>query len=195
MFQLSLPRTRDKRLQIEAHLRNVQKQTPHADSLLKGEVTGSLIAGQTRTFSASNVIPTALVPVEDEASSIILCRTKIDSGSQLSLISETAVQRMQLKRQKQSLTVNGIGKVSKTYNSGSVTLRLKPKFGPKVITVNAFILPNSTQLLPNRSFDTSILFHMKAIELADPNSNVSNPIELILGSDVAEEIILDGKFT
>ena len=138
----------------------------HADSSLEGEVTGSLIAGQTHTFSASGVIPTALVPLEDEASSIILCRTMIDSGSQLSLISETDVKRMQLKRQKKSLTVNGFGNVSKTYNSGSVTLRLEPKFGPKVITVNAFILPNLTQLLSNRSFDTSKLFHMKAIELA-----------------------------
>ena len=167
----------------------------HADSASKGEVTGSLIAGQTRTFSVSGLIPTALIPIEDEASSITLCRTMIDSGSQLSLISEAAVQRMQLKRQKQSLTVNGIGNVSKTYNSGSVTLRLKPKSGPKVIIVNAFILPNLTQLLPNRSFDTSKMFHMKSIELADPNFNISSPIELILGSDIAEEIILDGKFT
>ena len=141
------------------------------------------------------MIPTALIPIEDEASSIVLCRTMIDSGSQLSLISETVVQRMQLKRQKQFLTVNGIGNISQTYNSGSVTLRLKPKYGPRVITVNAFILPNLNALLPNRSFDTSKLFHMIAVELADPNCNVSSPIELILGSDVAEEIILDGKFT
>ena len=65
-----------------------------------------------------------------------------------------------------------------------MTLRLKPKFEPNVIT----------QLLPNRSFDTSNLFHMRALELADPNFIVSSPIELILKSDVAEEI-LDGKFT
>ena len=52
-------------------------------------------------LSAYGVIPTALVPIEDEAFSII-CRTLIDCGKQLSLISETAVQRMQLERQKQS---------------------------------------------------------------------------------------------
>ena len=38
-------------------------------------------------------------------------------------------------------------------------------------------------------------FHMRTIELADPSFIVSSAIELILGSDVAEEIILDGKFT
>ena len=86
----------------------------HADSLPKGEVTESLIAGQTRTYSASGAIPTALVRIEDEASSIILCRTMIDNGSQLSLISEIAVKRMHLKRQKQPLTMNGIGNNSKT---------------------------------------------------------------------------------
>ena len=59
----------DERRQVEAHM--------HADSASKGEVTGSVIAGQTSTFSASGVIPTAVVPIEDQASSIIFCRIMI----------------------------------------------------------------------------------------------------------------------
>ena len=124
----------------------------HADQTQKGEVTGSLIARQSLNFSSIGVIPTALVPIEDDSSTITICRAMIDSGSQLSLITESTVQRMQLKRRRQSLTGNGIGNVAKTSNFGSVVLRLKPKSGPKNIEVRAFILPSLAQLLPNRFF-------------------------------------------
>ena len=167
----------------------------HADLTRKGEVTGSLIAHQSFNFSASGVIPTALVPVADDTSTITVCRAMIDSGSQLSLITESAVQKMQLKRRRQSLTVNGIGNVAKTYNSGSVLLRLKPKSGSKVIEVRAFILPSLTQLLPSRSFHKSAQSHIRTVNLADPEFNVSSAIDLILGADIAEEIALEGKFS
>ena len=82
-------------------------------------------------------------------SSKIMCRAMIDTGSQISLISEFAVQRMNLKRHKQTLTINGIGNVFKTYRSGSVSLRLKPSSGHSVITVNAYVLPSLTQYYLN----------------------------------------------
>ena len=72
----------------------------------------------------------------------------IDTGSQISLISESAVQRMKLKRQKLTLNINGIRNVFKTYRSGSNGLPLKPASGHSVITVNAYVLPNLTQVLP-----------------------------------------------
>ena len=72
----------------------------HADQTSKGEVTGSLIAHQSLNFSSIGVIPTALVPIEDDSSTITICRAMIDSGSRLSLITESAVQRMQLKRRR-----------------------------------------------------------------------------------------------
>ena len=56
----------------------------------------------------TGILPTALVSIEDDSSQIIKCRALLDSGSQMSLISEEAVQRMKLKRHKHSLTVNGI---------------------------------------------------------------------------------------
>ena len=72
----------------------------HTDSSQIGEVSGSVVANQALTFSASGIIPTALVPIKDDSSNITICRALIDSGSQLSLISESAVQRMHSKRHK-----------------------------------------------------------------------------------------------
>ena len=73
---------------------------PHTDSAQIGEVSGSVIANLALTFSASGIIPTALVPIEDDSSNTTICRALIDNGYQLSLISESAVQRMHLKLQK-----------------------------------------------------------------------------------------------
>ena len=139
MFQLFEFTTRDKGLQVKAYLQNVSRQTIlyFMQIKQKGEVTGSLIAHQSLNFSSTGVIPTALVPIEDDSSTITICRAMIDSGSQLSLITESAVQMMQLKRRRQSLTVNDIGNVAKTYNSGSVVLRPKPKSGPKILEVRS----------------------------------------------------------
>ena len=164
----------------------------HADLIRKGEVTWSFLTHQSFTFSSFGVIPTALVPIKNDSSNITNCQAMIESGSQHSVITESAVQRMQLKRRRQSMTVNGIGNVAKTYSSRSVVLRLKPKSGHRIIEVRAFILPSLTNPFPNRSFEMLAQSHMRTVELADPNSSVSDSINLILGA-VEQQIILDGK--
>ena len=157
------------------------------------ESTSTLVSGQALLPSNIGILPIAMVSIEDDSSNIINRRALLNSGSQMSLISAEAVQRMKLKRQKQSLTVNGIGNVHRTYNSGKVQLKLKSKTG-KPSEVQAFILPNLTQHLPNWSFKTTGWLQMKTVELADPHFNERKPIDLILGADVFEEIILDGSF-
>ena len=94
----------------------------------------------------------------------------------MSLISAEAVQRMKLKRHKYSLTVNGIGNVQRSYNSGRIQLRFRSNAG-KMLDVQAFILPNLTQHLLNKSFKTTNRLHMKTLELADPYFNERKPID------------------
>ena len=100
-----------------------------------------------------------------------MCRAVIDTGSQISLISESAVQRMKLKRHKQTFTINGIGNVFKIYRSGSVGLPMKPTSGHSVTTVIAYVLPNLTQVLPEREFSIAKCFHLRSVDLADPEFN------------------------
>ena len=119
------------------------------------ESTNTVVSGPAFVSSNVGILPTIMVSIEDDSSETIKCRALLDSGSQMSLISEEAVQRMKLKRCKQSLTVNGIGNVHRTYNSGQVQLRLKSKSG-RLLEVQAFILPNLTQHLPNKSFKLQI---------------------------------------
>ena len=164
---------------------------PHSKN---GETSSSVVLGHQGTFFSAGILPTAIVTIEDQASNIHTCRALLDTGSQINLISEEAAQRMGLKREKRSLTVNVVGNISKTHNSGLVQLHLKSKNYGKSISIQAFVLPKLTQNVPSKTFLTDGLLHMKTVELADPTFNNTGSIDLILGSEIIEDIYLDGKF-
>ena len=101
---------------------------------------------------------------------------------------------MGLKREKLSLTVNVVGDISKTHNSGLVRLHLKSQSYGKSISTQAFVRPKLTQNVPSRTFLIDGLLHTKTVELTDPTFNKTGSIDLILGSEIIEDIYLDGKF-
>ncbi|KAA5582939.1 hypothetical protein F3G61_33115, partial [Pseudomonas aeruginosa] len=46
--------------------------------------------------------------------------------------------------------------------------------------------------LPNATFEKSNWPHLENLKLADPDFNISRPIDLLLGADVYSDIILNG---
>ena len=95
---------------------------PHSKNT---ETSNSVVLGHQGTFFSAGDLPTAIVTIEDQASNAHTCRALLDTGSQINLISKEAAQRMGLKREKRSLTVNIVGDISKTHISGFVRLQLK----------------------------------------------------------------------
>ena len=164
---------------------------PHSKNT---ETSNSVVLGPQGTFFSAGVLPNAIVTIEDQASNTHTCRALLDTGSQINLISEEAAQRMGLKREKRSLKVNVVGDISKTHNSGLARLHLKSKNYGKSISTQAFVLPKLTQNVPSKTFLIHGLLHMKTVELADPTFNKTGSIDLILGSEIIEDIFLDGKF-
>ena len=164
-----------------------------ASNTVSSNSTGSVVTGHSGIHLTVGLLPTAMIPIANSSSTNSLCRALLDSGSQLIFVTEDTVQRMGLKRLKQSTTINGIGNVTKSYNSGLVIIQITTQKG--VIDVTAYILPTLTQFLPSSEFSIRTNFHLRSIELADPNFNKPGRIEMILGSDVFEEVVLDGKFT
>ena len=87
--------------------------------------TGSVVIGHSGAKFTIGLLHTAMVPIANTTSQNNICRALLDSGSQLSFISEDAVHRLGPKRISQLLTINGIGNVTKSYKSGSVKLEIK----------------------------------------------------------------------
>ena len=164
-----------------------------AKEAVSSNSTGSVVTGHSGAKFTIGLLPTAMVPIANTTSENNICRALLDSGSQLSFITEDAVQRLGLKRSSQSLTINGIGNVTKSYNSGSVKLDIQTE-DRGIVNVIAYVLPKLTQFLPSSQFSLQNCFHIRSVKLADTDFNKPRKIEIILGSDVFEDLVLDGKF-
>ena len=137
------------------------------------------------------VLPTAIIPVIKSDGSILKCRALLDSGAQLRMMTEDCAQRLQLKRTPASMRLNGI--VSSQNISSSIGIfKIQTPCVP-TFEVKALVRPNLSQFLPTHSFKVQGCFQSRSINLADPEFMESRQIDLILGSDVYEHVVLDGK--
>ena len=143
----------------------------HLPDASKGFVSDSLTTNQATAGITTGIVPTAMVPVEDDSSKILHVpshdRHRITDQFDLRVRSAAD----EFETSKTDNWINGIGNVSKTYRSGSVSLRLKTTSGHSVITVNAYVLPSLTQVLPEREFSIAKCFHQRSVDLADTEFN------------------------
>ena len=61
------------------------------------------------------------------------------------------------------------------------------------IEVNLHLIPKISNTIPDKEIDVSTMRHVNNLNLADPTSNVPNKVDLLLGADVIEDILLDNK--
>ena len=148
-------------------------------------------AMHSKVTDTQTVLPTALIPVQGKLG-ITHPRALLDSGSQASFITESAHQLLQLPKQSSNLLVNGIGGHSTSLSRAFSDFMILPKqFDP--INVKGFILPKLTQKLPSRKVQNFNWSKLKNMQLADPYFSEPAPVDLILGADVLEELLLSSK--
>lgn len=139
------------------------------------------------------LLATAIVRSEKNGQDVDI-RVLIDSGSQCSFLTEELSQRLNLIKQKVNpIDVSGLG-ISKSADiQYMVTLNLKPRFDSNFcINVDALVLPKITRSLPNEYIEKNEWAHIKNVILADPAFNVPAPIDLLLGANHYNEIMLEG---
>ncbi|XP_026324392.1 uncharacterized protein LOC113233481 [Hyposmocoma kahamanoa] len=96
-------------------------------------------------------------------------RALLDQGSQTTLITENAAQLLGLKRHSIHASVSGIG-TSPNKCKGKVELHCKSLFNNYEFTTEALVMT----------------------KLADPDYNISRPVDILLDAKVYAEIIMDG---
>ena len=115
---------------------------------------------------------------------LVHCRALLDSGSQLSFITGKLADALNINKDDVNLNLSGIGDKAKDVKAGRVKLVLKS--GSKQVNISAYIL-KLTNSIP------SLLLKIPStptnISLADPNFNISKPVDMILGADVFEELL------
>ncbi|XP_063548490.1 uncharacterized protein LOC134755521 [Cydia strobilella] len=121
-------------------------------------------------------------------------RTLVDQGAQTTLISESCVQRLGLPRYSAptGTTLTGIG--GEVQPRGYVLCEVTPHNKPEPkLHIEAYILADLTSYtayIPKSIGNIHKFQHLQNLDLADPELRSTRPVELILGSEYLDSILL-----
>ncbi|XP_043474491.1 uncharacterized protein LOC122506410 [Leptopilina heterotoma] len=113
----------------------------------------------------------------------------IDSGSELSFISESTVHYLNLSRHHLAISIIGIGPANSGNTRGMVSITLKSIYSPQSILLNAYVLPKLSSTISTADLPSPNWPHLQNIQLADPDYSILMKIYLLLGADVYSQII------
>jgi len=105
------------------------------------------------------------------------------------MISEALVQRLRLPRGPAAIAVFGVGGKKLSVAKGSVSLRVWPRANGPSMTVSALILPRLTAYAGVPTLQRSSWNHLRGLELADPEFEAGDSVEILLGADVYATIL------
>ncbi|XP_070854717.1 uncharacterized protein [Drosophila suzukii] len=143
---------------------------------------GSTTATQPQGIRKS-ALPTALVFVRIATGSHTTCRVLLDSGSELSYISERCVKALGLARSPSRILVTGISSINAETTRGCSTLDLQSRISDHTMKVRANVLSKITSTLARHDIAASALNSFAGFELADSDYQSLAPVDILLGSD------------
>lgn len=153
--------------------------------------------GRCSIDTVNSLLPTAVVLIKSKFGEWLTCRLLIDSGSESSIISDNFARKLNLKRNRASYVIRGISE-GESVAKGIVDLFIKSrKSTSNHINVKALVMSEIPGLLPSQPKAWSIADQMFMekfnTELADPNFNEPQPIDMILGAEQSFNILTGNK--
>lgn len=139
------------------------------------------------------LLTTALVKAKSRDGSYQLVRALLDQGSQGTFVTESTVQFLGLRKTPSRQTVIGVGGEKSATAKSTVILQLRSRIDPTVqINVKAFVLKSVTALLPATKVTRVDWLGLGDDDLADPEYDRPNKIDVLLGAEVYSQVIQEG---
>lgn len=123
--------------------------------------------------------------------STIPIRSLIDTGSEITFISDSLVQTLNLLRTQPHLNVLEIGSAKAGRTKGCVNITLRSLHSANEINIRTHILGGMSTHLPASSIPSADLAAFSDLKLADPGFCSPGPIDIIIGSDYYGQIIIN----
>lgn len=165
---------------------------PQSDSPEKLSV---IALSSTRKFAsrAGVLLATARVVVMASSGRTMEVRALLDQGSEMTFITARLSQTLRLHRIRRSISISAVGCVDAETCQYSADIQIHPrgKSSP-ILTTTAGILKSLTNYALCNDVSLVGLEHLSDLPLADPHPLDSDSIDIILGADLYNEIILDG---
>lgn len=137
-------------------------------------------------------LPTALVKVKDVRGRLISLRALLDVGSEATIISERAAQRLGLPHVQVGVTITGISDVPADTLNRAISIEVHSNIEEFHVNVKAFVIQRFASLIPNKSSFGHAFPQLEGLNLADPGFFSPEQIDLILGSEVYAQVLMDG---
>ncbi|KAM8719460.1 hypothetical protein ACLKA7_012076 [Drosophila subpalustris] len=128
-------------------------------------------------------LPTAWVNVRNAHGTFTACRVLLDSGSELSYVSERCIHALGIARSPSRILVSGISSVKAETTRGFSKLHLRSRVSDNTLDATVHILGKITSHLARDRIDASSLEIFDKLPLSDPMFNTTSPIDILLGTD------------
>ncbi|CAL1272539.1 unnamed protein product [Larinioides sclopetarius] len=141
--------------------------------------------------SSSVLLSTAAVKIKTSSGDLIDCTALIDNASQLSLITEQLVNKLNLPVENSIHRLTGINGLAAETSLHNCKIEFQPHFCSQNFDLEVYVVKKVTSPLPNFKIKNQAWPHLNNLTLADPNFSQTKPIDLLLGADIFP-LLLDG---
>lgn len=132
---------------------------------------------------------TAVIHVRSSSGQLVPLRTLIDQGSQATLITERAVQCLQIPKNTVNCTLYGVGGTQSELPH-CVQLNIHSNYEHHFhASACAFVMSKVTSILPQKCVTKQNWPHLNSLILADPEYAEPSQIDVLLGAYVHDDII------
>lgn len=151
-----------------------------------------LVNHSTQLGSHYVFLPTAVVLICDKRGNMHQARALLDSGSQSNFITQSLLEKLCLTPQRLDIAIYGVNN-KVTQVKDTVQVKIKSRINGFYTEMNCLVLERITEKIPYINIDTNSLELPEHIKLADENFNISNPIDLLIGSEIFWKILSSGQ--
>ncbi|XP_067208447.1 uncharacterized protein [Linepithema humile] len=138
------------------------------------------------------VLSTAKVVLRAPSGRSLVVRALIDSGSELTFITESVAQILRLKRMRTLTSTSGISCADTGTCRSAALIHITPCNKPKpIFTTIAYIMKTLTKYAPRSASRSQDWKHLSNLKMADDDPTGSTSIDLIIGSDLHNHILID----
>ncbi|KAL0839000.1 hypothetical protein ABMA28_016997 [Loxostege sticticalis] len=149
------------------------------------------ITSHLATRGQMTLMATALVHVK-LGNQVHLLRALVDPCSQESFITESAAQRLQLRRSPIRGHVSGVGQMT-TPIKHVAELEIESRLNAAIkLSLSAYVVKKITSITPLKRVNIENLTHLQGLSFADPTFHSPGQIDLLLGANVYTEVLIDG---
>lgn len=166
---------------------HVPENTSAQDSTTAGNAAVNIV----QQPMVNMLLATALIKIKAPFG-WVNARALIDPGSQVSLATENIVQQLRVPRSPTRVNVIGVGNAKAGECKGNVALRVCSRLNDEGVDVTAFVMRRITGELPAMATGTTSWPHIGSLQLADVTFGKPGPIDVLLGADVYQSLLVDG---